>query len=70
MGYEKPAQHLIIGGDVFRNTYTSLKNPDFIPDTDMDPVKAKKTRHEILDLLTKEKRKRSRMNPEVCELSY
>ena len=52
---ESEGSKLIIGGDVFRNTYTSLKNPDFIPDTDMDPVKAKKTRHEILDLLTKEK---------------
>ena len=28
---ESKGSKLIIGGDVIRNTYTSLKNPDFIP---------------------------------------
>ena len=52
---ESKGSKLIIGGDVIRNTYTSLKNPDFIPDTDMDPVLAQKARFNILDLITTEK---------------
>ena len=51
---ESKGSKLIIGGDVIRNTL-HLKNPEFIPDTDMDPVLAQKTRFKILNLLTTEK---------------
>ena len=52
---ESEGSKLIIGGDVIINPYTTLKNPDFIPENDMDPVQAQKTRLEILDLITREK---------------
>jgi hypothetical protein len=52
---ESEGLKLIIGGDVIINPYTTLKNPHFIPENDMDPVQAQKTRLEILDLITREK---------------
>ena len=51
---ESEGSKLIIAGDVIRNNPTHLKNPQFIPDTDMDPIEAKKTRFKILDLVTNE----------------